>query len=82
MEKLNIKVREGKEELLEEDPLNTKGTGILGFREITLTSTWLFLVLSLICLPIFFIYKNGTEANNNHILKHSLFGKFTLGNLG
>jgi hypothetical protein len=67
---------------LENDPLISKGTGIQGFRQITNTAALLFFILSLLCLPIFTIYKNGTEAQNNHILKNSIFGNYTLGNLG
>jgi len=62
MEKLNIKVIKEKEEELEKDPLMIKGTGILGFRIITRVTLLLFLFLSFVSIPIFVIYKNGTES--------------------
>ena len=42
----------------------------------------MFFVLSLLSLPILFIYDNGTGSAKNNILRDSLFGNHTLGNLG
>jgi hypothetical protein len=82
MEKLKFDGNQAEKEKLDNDPLLTKGTGILGFRAITMFAVIAFLVLTLVATPIMVIYHNGTEQTHNKILKNSLFGAYTLGNLG
>ena len=81
MESHNVKLK-GNDNKIQSDPLKAKGSGIQGFRTITFCTVLMFLIVSIISLPILFIYKNGTEVNNNNILRNSKFGFLTLGNLG
>ena len=82
MEKLKNDVNLTESKKLENDPLLTKGTGILGFRAITQVAVLVFAILCLVAAPILVIYHNGTEVNHNKIMKNSLFGAYSLGNIG
>jgi hypothetical protein len=69
------------EEKAKEDPLINYGAGLLGFRHITGALTLVFLVLTLLSVPIIFIYSNGGEVVDKTIAT-SYFGIYTLANMG
>ena len=65
-----------------DDPLIKFGSSIMGFREITRFAIYLYIVLTIFSIPMLYIYYNGTSSEHNAILKDSIFGNYTLGNLG
>jgi hypothetical protein len=65
----------------EADPLMHYGAGLLGFRHVTLMMVLVFFLLSVLSVPLTFIYSNGGHVVDQSIA-NSLFGIYTLGNMG
>jgi len=63
-----------------EDITGHYGFGILSYFNVIRSLAWLFFVLTIVHLPLFYMYK--THGNALHLEKHSFFNGFTLGNLG
>jgi len=76
---LNLKILDEKK--AEEDPLINYGGGLLGFRHITGVLILVFFILTLLSMPIIFIYSDGGKVVDKTV-GSSLYGIYTLGNMG
>ena len=63
------------------DPLINYGAGLLGFRHITGVLTFVFFILTLLSMPLIFIYSDGGNVVDKTIAS-SYFGLYTLANMG
>ena len=65
----------------EADPLMHYGAGLMGFRHVTLMMVLVFFILTALSIPLTLIYSNGGQVVDQSIA-NSLFGIYTLGNMG
>jgi len=69
------------EKKAEKDPLINYGAGLLGFRHITGALILVFFILTLLSMPLIFIYSDGGNVVDKTV-GTSLYGIYTLGNMG
>lgn len=62
---------------MRDDPFNFLGFGMVAYRDLMFVLMMLFAVLTLIMLPVIYIYKG-----HNAIVKPASFSNLSLGNMG
>lgn len=62
---------------MRDDPFNFLGFGMVAYRDLMFVLALLFAVLTIIMLPVIYIYKG-----HNAIVKPSSFSNLSLGNMG